>query len=296
MALKRSQIGRVNLNGTVVDVRNIEVDMGAVVSTQRHSGLVQPTNALVSSAVVSRISFQTSLSTALDEIGLDIVEYAAVDTVEAVLGNMVGASIQSGTVHTPFTKESTALASAYIDSIDAQEGGEAVASIMVYFYSSDGDTAPLEEGATIAFPALSAVPVIHTIGPFTFNGSVIPGATGLSYQSGITLTFQPTDGKVYVTGAFRSAADARITVSNSDPLGVTAVTSLIGATISSSTSIVFYKSDNDIPTATGAKTFTIASGYVTPSALSGSQGDQVTGAAEIILISSDGSTNPIVVS
>lgn len=296
MALKRSQIGRINLNGTVVDVRNIEIDMGSNVSTQRHSGLTEATNALVSSAVISRISFTTSLSTALDAIGLGVTEYSALDDVEAVLANMVGASIQAGSVHTKYSKEAGALASAFIDSIEAQEGGEATASVFIYYYSDDGDTAPLEQTGSVAFPALTAVPTIHTIGPFTFNGSLIDGATGFSYQSGLTLSFQPTDGKIFITGAFVSAFDRRISVAASDPIGVTAVLDLVGKKITSTTSVVFFKSDNDIPTASGAKTFTIAAGFVQPSSASGSQGDQFTNGVEIIPVSTDGTTIPIVVS
>ena len=296
MALKRSTVGRFNANGTVVDVRNIEVQQGANIATQQHSGLVEITNALISSAVQSRISFDTSLSTALSTFGLGMTEYAAVDDVEAVLGNLIGASIDSANTHTKYAKEATALASAYIESFNVAEGAEATATVVVFFHSSDGDTQPMEEDTNVAFPALSSIPEIHTIGPFTLNATAVPGVTGYSYQSGITLNFQATDGKVYTTGAFPTSFDRRIGITSSDPLSISALTDIIGVEITGTTTVVLYRSDNDIPSATGAITLTIANGYTQNQTSSGQHGDQFTGGAEIVPVSADGTTIPIAVS
>lgn len=294
MALKRSTVGRFNANGDVIDVRNIDVQMGVNLQTIQHSGLVEVTNALVSSALTSMISFDTSLSTALSTFGLGITEYAAGDDVEAVLGNLIGATIDSNDTHTKYGKEADAICSAYIDSFDVSEGGEATARIMVYFHSDDGSTAPMELTENVAFPALTAIPAIHTIGPFTLNATAVPGVTGYSYQSGITLNFQATDGLIYTTGAFPTSFDRRISVTSSDPLGIQEITAITGVEITGTTTVELYLSDNDIPSSgTGALTLTIANGYTQTQSASGQHGDQFTGGAEIVPVSSDGTTIPI---
>ncbi len=300
MVLQRSTVGRITTQiddtPTTIDCRNIAVDQGANITTQQHSGLPEVTNALVSSAVPPRLSFDTSLKTALDTFGYGISEYEAGKTLEAVVGNLIGASIDTNSTHTDWGMQAAALASAWLDSWTVSEGSDAVASMVARYWSGDGDLAPLKGTDDVAFPALTAVPEIHSIGPVVINAVELPGVTGISYASGLTLGEVATSGKAYPEGGYPTSYDRRFTIQCSDPVAVLAALGDIGTKITTTTTITLYKSANDILSATGASIHTIAAGYVQPQTASGDHGDQFTGAIEIIPVSADGTTIPIVVS
>lgn len=299
MALKRSTVGRVTVTDTTdktYDVRNISVEVGANVAPSVHSGLRENTGVLVSSAVEQMVRFDMGLDQALTVFGLGVTEYGSADTAEFVLGNVTGGTIDSGSTHTQWEKGASCLASCYIDSFQVSEGSEAVATLIMKYWSANGSTAPLTATGSVAFPALTAVPEIHTIGPVTINSTQIEGVTGISYQSGISIPGIATDGLVYAQGGYPTSFDRRISVDIADPVAIEAALSDIGAKIASTTTVVLWKSANDIPSATGAITLTIAAGFVHPRTFSGDHGGQVTGGLEIVPTSSDGTTVGIAVS
>lgn len=299
MALKRSTVGR--FTGTFTtdktyDVRNIDVSRGANVTTSQHSGLPENTGAAVTSAVASRVTFDMGVGQALDVLGLGKTEFGTSDTAEFVLGNITGGSIDSGSTHTKWNKATNALATAYIEGFSVSEGGEGVANCVCWYWSADGSSVPLEDTGSSAFPTLTTVPDIHTVGPLTVNGSQIEGVTSISYSSGISIAGVVTDGLMYAQGGYPTSFDRRISVSVIDPVGVETALGDDGVKIASTTTVVLYKTNNDIPTATGAKTLTIAAGYVAPTSFSGTHGGAVAGGCVIYPTSSDGTTVPIAIS
>lgn len=298
MALKRSTVGRWTATFTTdktYDMRNVSVDVGSNTSSSAHSGLSENTGILVTSAVPPSVRWDMGLDQALTLLGLGPTEFGTSDTFEVVLGDVVGGTINSGSTHTKWSKGSNR-ATVWIDSWNVSEGGEAVASCVAMFWSANGTTASLAASSNVAFPSLTAIPDRHTIGPVTVNGTAIPGVTGYSYSSGFSIVGVATDGLPYTQGGVPTNFDRTISVTMSDPVGVEAVLGETGVKIASTTTVVLYRLNNDLPSATGAITLTIAEGFVKPQTFSGSHANMVTGGMVILPSSTDGTTVPIAIS
>jgi hypothetical protein len=295
MTLKKSTAGRIKIATTILPTLDIEQLDSVDASQAGHSALMQPTNVLVAGAAPPGVRCKMPFAAAFGVFGMGLTSYATTDVVEAYIANIIGASVDSASTHTKYAKPSGFTACAWIDDFDVSEGGELLATVVMQFYSDDGINDPCPPTNNVAFPALSAIPENHGIGTLTINGTAYEGVVGASYRSGLAIEYQRVDGNPYPTGGAPSGFSPVLSVQTADPVTLRAAVGRRGIAIASSTTLQFRKYLNDVLSATGAKTITIASGYVRPSGAQGRHGGLYKGGIDILGASSNGSTHPFAV-
>jgi len=291
----KATTGRVLVGATTYAARNLMVEQAAVVAQSLHSGLQMPTNLRVAGAEVPRLRFDMFLDDALDAFGLT---YAEVTTLEAYFAKTSSGVVQSGSVHVKYGKFTGCTIGAHIESFGVDEGGEAIATVCAYFFSDDGANDPVARTASVALPALTALPEVHGIGVLTINGTARAGMTGCRYAANLSLVFQRTDGLPYPTGGVVSGFSPVLTIAHADPVALSSIITSKGVAISSTTSVTLQKytaAGSGVLTTTGQKTITVAAGYVSPVAFGGGHGDLVRGGCEIRGVSTNGSAHPFTV-
>jgi hypothetical protein len=293
--MPRKTPGRLTLAATVLPV--IDAQWGGGVSSSHvvHSGLAQSQQVLVAGTDTPTLTVRTPLSRALTVLGFVPVAMA---TATLTIANVTGAIIDSGSTHSSYSISSGCSACAYIDSFDVSEGGEAIASVVVRYYSDDGINDPITKGDTAAFPALTANALHHGIGPLTINGTAIPELTGYSYQSGYAFSAQRADALPFPKGETQQGGQPVLSCTVADPTALFGLLGNRGVGIASTTTAVLYSYApvGGLLTATGAITLTIGAGFVRPTQISGAHGERVTSGCDIMATSSNGATHGIAVS
>ncbi len=296
----KSTIGRIKKGATVYAAKNIALNYEVVGELTPHSALQLPTNVRVAGTQVPVMSFQMYAADAYAAFGWLLTSTA---TVVGIFANLTGAIVDSGSTHTSVglqTSPANAVMCTHVDSWSVSEGGEWVANCKSYFFSADGAADPvLMTVGSVALPSLTAMPVVHGIGPFAPNAVALPGVTGYSYQSGLSISIQRTDALPFATGGANSGMKPIIMVEHADPISLLNLLGSKGLPTSGATTLDFlkYLPSGDL-TATGKKTITIASGYgyMRPKAASVENGQLFKGGCEILMASTDAVTHPAVVS
>ncbi len=294
-APRKATVGRVLVATTTYAVKNMSLDPEVVIAASQHSAQQMPSGQRVAGSQPPKLRFDMYAADAIAAFGLT---FAAVSILEATFALTSGGVITAGSTHVKVAKESASVVSAYIDSWTVDEAGEWIATVMATFFSGDGSTDPVVVTESVALPALTAQPALHGIGVLTINGVAYPGMIGSSYQSGLSLTFQRTDGLPYPTGGIVSGFNPVFQVRHADPIGLALALGSNGVAISSITTITMlrYLAAGGALSVTGAKTITFGAGYVRPSSGGGAHGDLAKGGCEILATSANGTTHPAVVS
>jgi hypothetical protein len=219
-------------------------------------------------------------------------------TATLTVANVTGAIIDAGSTHSAYGISAGCAACAYIDSFDVAEGGEAIASVVVRYYSDDGENDPITKTENVAFPALSASALHHGIGPLTINGTAYAELTGYSYQSGYAFAAQRVDGLPFPKGETQQGGQPVLSCTVADPTALFALLGNRGVGIGSTTTAVLYAytAPSGAMTASGAITLTIGAGFVRPVQISGAHGELVTSGCEIMATSSNGAAHGIAIS
>jgi len=287
--------GRIQINTAVLPCLDLQRVNGIAAQQSKHSALLHPTNVAVAGAELPMLKATMPFAIAFDTFGLGTTAYTSV-AVEGYIANVIAGVIDSSSTHVKYARETGSSACAWIDSFRVQEGGICTAEVMIAFYSDDGDTDPLTRTGSQALPALSAIPEEHGIGVFTLNTAALDGVVGISYSSGLSFTTQRVSGNKFMTGAIPSGFEPVLEIEIQDADAVEALLGSIGVKIASSTTISMLKYLNSALTVTGARTITIANGYVAPQAASGAHGAHFKGGVRVLGASSNGTTHPFAVS
>jgi len=287
--------GRIQINTAVLPCLDLQRVNGVAAQQSKHSALLHPTNVAVAGAELPMLKATMPFAIAFDTFGLGTNVYTSV-AIEGYIANVIAGVIDSSSTHVKYARQTDAKACGWIDSFRVQEGGICTAEVMLAFYAGDDDVDPLTRTGSQALPALSAIPEEHGIGVFTLNGAALDGVVGISYSSGLSFATQRTSGNKFFTGGIPSGTEPVLEIEIQDADAVESVLGSIGVKIASSTTISMLKYLNSALTATGARTITIANGYVAPQTASGAHGAHFKGGVRILGASANGSTHPFVVS
>lgn len=130
---------------------------------------------------------------------------------------------------------------AVIDGISAQGGQTfqpAVADVLFYLASTDGETAPLTYTGSVALPTLAATDQLFTVGPATLNGTEIGAIESFRFSPNLQVNRNRGDGQPYPTFVFimrrgneQEGPGIQVTTKHIDALTAT-TTSITSATTS----------------------------------------------------------------
>jgi hypothetical protein len=282
------------LGATVVPVERIGFSAGVIANPHQHSGNEYPTMVAIPGAT-PRITLTVPFRAAYDVLGLGINVLATMDVYLAKFASLTRAS---GSVHTKWGLSSSCSAAAIITGASVNQDGLLMAEVEIYPLSNNGTTHPLTRTDNNALPSLASQPILHTLGPVSINGTVIPGLQSAGLELGQRLQVDRTDGALYPLLATRIDAAPRITATHADPVTMYGqLGSLLGADITSNVVAYFRQHGSSGVTDTGstAVSITVASGRVLPLEVATSQGAVATLGLDIHGLSS-GATHPFAVS
>jgi len=282
-------------NSTVVAVEKIGFSPGVIANPHQHSGNEFPTLVAIPGAE-PRITLTMPFRSAYDVLGLGMTQLTAF---ELYLAKFAALTRATGSVHTKWALAASCTASAMITGASVTQDGVLMAEVEVRPLSNNGTTPPFARTDNNALPALASQPVLHTLGPISVNGTVVPGLNAAGLDLGQNLDSQRTDGGLFPTLASRISAAPKITGTHADPVGMLAqLGSLLG--VAASSNIIAYFRQYSVTTgevSTGADSIsvTVASGRMTPLDIVDSQGQIATMGIEIHGLSSS-ATHPFAIS
>jgi hypothetical protein len=282
------------LNTTVVPVERIGFSPGVLANPHQHSGNEYPTLVAIPGAV-PRVTLTIPWRAAYDVLGLGINVLTAFEVYLAKFASLTRAS---GNVHTKWALSTSCTAAAIIMGASVNQDGVLMAEVEVYPLSNDGVAHPLTRTDNNALPSLASQPVLHTLGPMSINGTVVPGLQSASLDLGQRLQVDRTDGASYPILATRIDAAPRVSGTHADPVGLFArLGSLLGVDLTSNAVAYFRQlsAAGLVDTGATAVSITVASGRVVPLEVADSQGSVATIGLDVHGLSST-ATHPFAVS
>jgi hypothetical protein len=286
--------GRLTVGTTVYAVNEAQIMPDVQAQQVVHSGFGQAQQVIVPGSGVPMIRATGPLSRLLTGLGLVTTAPSAA---ALTIATVDGAVIPSGSVHTRYDLAASAKVCAYIDSFQVDEGGEALADVVLRFYSANGSADPIAIQNNVAFPALTAAALHHGVGPLVVNGVGIEGVVGINYASGYQFSAVRSDSLPYPIGETQGGGRPSITVQVVAPKEAWDAITAKGTAISSTTTVQLnaYTPGSGVLTATDARIFTVASGFVHCEQWGASHGEMVRGSIRILPASADGSASGFVV-
>jgi len=278
---------------TVVPVERVSFSGGVITEPHQHSGNEFVT-LIRTSGATPRIRLSMPFRAAYDLLALGVNELSAFHLYLAKFAALIRAT---GSVHTRWSLSTNAKAAAMITGWSVNQDGILLADVEIVPLAATGGTAhPLTRTDNNALLALASQPTVHTLGPVSINGTVIPGLTASSVDLGQNLVPQRTDGALYPVIAPRVDAAPRMTLTHADPRALLAG---LGDLLGSSVAVVAYyrqyaAADGTIDTGATAVSVTAASCRITPIDMDVGQGEVATIGFEVAGLSST-STHPFAV-
>lgn len=282
------------LNATVVPVERIGFSPGVLANPHQHSGNEYPTLVAITGAT-PRITLTIPFRAAYDVLGLGITVLTAFEVYLAKFGALTRLATST---HTKWALTTSCTAAAIITGASVNQDGLLMAEVEVYPLSNTGVAHPLTRTDNNAMPTLAAQPILHTAGPLSLNGTVIPGVASYGIDLGQRLEVQRTDGALYPLLAVRVDAAPKLTATHADPVTMIAgLGSLLGNSISANVIAYFRQlaTTGIVDTGATAVSITVASGHVLPLEVTSAQGQVATMGLEVHGLSST-ATHPFVAS
>jgi len=283
------------LNTTVVPVKSFGFSPGIISASDRHSGNIYPTLRKRSGAS-PRITLNIPFKAAYDVIGLGVLKLTAFDFYLATFTDYIR---DSASTHTKWALSTSATAVAMLTGYTVDMDGDLLAVVEVVPLAASAAAHPLTKSDANALPTLASQPTMHTIGPMSINGTVIPGLRSAGGDLGQNLSVLRSDGDAYARNAGFLSAAPQMTARHADPRTLCNTLGSLGINLTSSFIQYFRQYDPTTGIVSGDAgtgiSVTVASGTVEP-------GDLSAGDAEIpdigVVVSplSSTSTHPMVVS
>lgn len=281
------------MNATTIPVASISLDHAVVSELSHHSGNEYPTLVAVAGAG-PRVTLQVPFRAAYDLLGMTAV---SLTTFEIYLATFASLLRQSGSNHVKLGLNTSCTAAAQITGMSVSQDGMLMADVEVVPLSNTGTAAPLVRTGSVALPAISSQPILHTLGPVSINGTVYPGLTAASVELSPSLEVHRGDGALYPTVAARVQGQPTMTLTHSDPVAMTNLLGSVGVAASSNI-IAYFRQFNAttgvVSTGADAVSLTCASGRMEPQTLTASQG-QVATLGALVRGLSTSSTHPFAV-
>lgn len=282
----------ITIGSTTIGVTQIGFSHDIIANVSIHSGNEYPTLVTVPGAN-PRVTFRAHFQDIYALTGLTILSASIFSVYLAKYSALIK---DSGSVHTKLALATSATAAIQITSVNTDQDGLLMADCEAYLLSADGTTHPTAQTNNNALPALTAAPIIHTLGPFVLNSTGIPGVTSASISLGQKYESFRGDGDNYPKNGRRLGGEPRVSVEHGDPVGVLTGLGLTGANITANAVQYFrrYDATTGVVGSSNGVSVTIASGRVHPVEIRGEQGSIARHGMEVIGLSSS-STHPMVI-
>lgn len=280
---------------TVVPVKSITVSPSIVAEADVHSGNPYPTLIRVSGAD-PKCTLLMPFKPAYDALGFGVTKLTAF---EVYLAKFTDFTRSSSSDHAKFALSGSSVAAAMITGAAVDQDGDLMATVDVVPITDTAMTNPLAFTTNNALPTLAAQPALYTLGPTTYNGTLIPGLISAGVDLGQILIPQRSDGSPYAMAASRVGATPRCFGEHGDPVTLLGTLGLLG--VAASSNFVQYFRAYDATTgvvsnsAGSAISLTMAVGRAHPLDLGVVQNQLARMGVEFLPTSST-ATHPIVVS
>jgi hypothetical protein len=285
----------IKINSTVLAVENIGLPQDVAGTMHQHSGNEFPTlNAIYGAN--PKLTFRTPFAGAYALFGLSALACTTVEVYLAKFSSLVRAGTTS---HPKLALAASASAYGHITGWSVNQDGILMADCELFYLSADGTTHPISAPSlNQTLPSLASQPLLHTLGPVSFNGTVYGGLNQAACQLGQQVTVQRSDGCLYPYLAARTGAQPKLTGDHLDPIALlaSAVLGYVGTNITANVVQYYraYDSTTGLNSGSNCVSVTIASGRVNPTAMEASQGAVAKTGFEVNGLSSS-STNPLVI-
>jgi hypothetical protein len=293
MAATLSSMAPIQINSTVLPVESYGLSLGIIAEIHEHSGGIYPTAERISGAV-PRITARIPFRAAYDLIGLTILEATTVDCYMTKYGALIPTA---GSTHPKLALTTSCKAAVHITGASVDPDGMLFADVEIFPLSTAGVAHPLTYTQTNALPSITQ-PVRHTLGPWSHNGTVLPGVTGYGIDFGQRVEVTRHDGDPYAIAALRNGGQPRFSIAHADPFALLNSLTLTGSDITAN-DVLYFRQYNAttgvIDTGATAISMTIGKGRVKPLEVTNAQGQISTIGVEIAALSTDGTSAPIVV-
>lgn len=284
------------INATVVAVKSIGLSPGIISSADRHSGNLYETLHKTSGAE-PRLTLNMPFKSAFDLIGFGALKLTAF---EFYLAKFTDYIRSASSEHTKWALSSSALGVATISGWTVDLDGDLLAVVEVVPLAASAAAHPLTKTDNNALPTLASQPTMHTIGPCSVNGTVFPGLRSAGGSLGQNLRVIRSDGDRYARNAALAGGSPRMTAINSDPVTLSATTTLFGLNLTGGGFVQYFR---QYDTTTGEVSgdagtgisITAASGRIEPSQIDVADGEPASIGVQVSGLSST-ATHPFVVS
>jgi hypothetical protein len=268
---------------------------GIIESTHFHSGNMSPTAITVPGAnprVVASIPFQIAFQT----FGLGMAQVTAFS---AYLSRFEDYTRDTGATHSRIVLGAGANMAAQIVGWSVSVDGVLYAIVEFAALAADSDTAPLTLQNSVALPALSGSPVLHSLGPIVVNGAIIPGLSASGGQINGSLDVRRSDGDRYPRVAARYQIAPSAGLDHADPNAVLTALGVLGLSLDGTVvcEIYFreYNPTDGIIRAADSIRLGIANGRISYSGVDNRNGSVSSTAMTVQGIVADGDSNPFIV-
>jgi hypothetical protein len=296
MVATLSSLSPAKFNSTVVAVKSVGLAPGIISAADRHSGNLYETLVKTSGAE-PRCTLNMPFKSAYDVIGLGILKLTAF---EFYLANFTDYVRAAGSTHTKWALSTSATAVAMITGWTVDLDGDLLAVVEVVPLAASAAAHPLTKSDNNALPSLASQPVMHTMGPSSVNGTVIPGLRSAGGELGQNLRVIRSDGDRYPRNAGYLGGSPRMTGTHSDPITLPNTIGLFGLNLSGGGFIQYFRQyDATTGEVTGDSgtgvSITAATGRIEPADIAAADGEPNTIGIQVMGTSSS-STHPFAVS
>lgn len=284
MVATANSLGPITIGTTTIATLGWSLSPDIVRAAQKHSGLPYPTLEVVPGAN-PRIKFRAYFQDIYAVIGSLTILNATIFNV--YLSKYTSLIRDASAAHLKVALTASCVAAIQILSTSADQDGMLIAECEAIIGANDSSTHPFTITTNNALPALTAAPIIHTLGPGVLNGTGLPGVTSASLDCGQEVQVGRHDGDLYPRMIAQTGAMRKISCGHADPRGLLTALGLLGANITANYVQYFRRADatTGVVGAANGISMTVASGRVHPVDLTAAQGAIATEGFELVPLS-----------
>ena len=278
---------------TTIATELVGVTWGIKSTMHHHSGNIYPTLVVVPGAD-RRIRLSVPFKSAFDVLGTGLTLLTQLAVYLRAFADFNG---EDGASHQMMSLTAECMAGAEIVGWNVSQDGILYATVDVTFVSNDGTTDPLTITDDQDLPSISGTPQLHSLGPVSFNGTIISGVSNSGGSMGTSPALLRTDGDFFARTAARLQADPVLNLTHSDPATLIGALTANGLSIAYNTILYFrdYNAETGVIESPDGISITLAAGRIHPHGPDANQGEISTTGVDLIGITSDGGENPLAI-
>lgn len=292
MPITPHSLGPLTIGATTIAVKAHGFSPGILAQIEDHSGLPYPYAEVIPGANPT-VQFTAYASDIYALVGADF--FLDTTTFDLYLSKYSDAIRSSGTDHTKLALSASCRAAITLDSFSVSQDGTVMAECTAVLLANTSTGHPVTLTSNNALPALTAAPVLHSLGPLVVNAVGLPGDRAFVLDLGHTLETGRDDGDLYPRTAALVRGEPKLTVQHTDPVAVLTSLGLLGG--APGTVIQYGRrvgADGTLGAANGLS-LTLALAYLRPQVITSEQGRISTTAIEATGRSTS-TTHPVIVS